>query len=298
MKQIALLGSTASGKTKLALELANKLDGVILSLDSLSIYKGIDIASAKPSKEERGDVKHFGIDVIEPDEDFNVTLFFDLYREAKRYCEKNSKHLIIVGGTSFYLKAMLDGLSHKPKISEDVKAEVSRRLKEVDEVYEFICTIDKNFANKITNKDSYRMEKWLEIYLQTKQIPSEYMKNTLQEPIIKNIPIYELCVQKDELRQKIALRTHQMIQNGLIDEVVGLESKYGRLPNCMKAIGIKEVLEYLDGYLDLKSLEDKITTNTARLAKRQRTFNKTQFKEDIFKGSYDEVLKKSLMRAF
>ncbi len=289
MREFALLGPTASGKTKLALNLANKLNGVILSLDSLSIYKSIDIASAKPTKKERGGIKHFGIDIINPDENFNVTLFFKLYHEAKKYCENNAKTLIIVGGTSFYLKAMLSGLSDKPVLSEEVKQQISKRLKNLDDVYEQICQIDQDFANKITNKDAYRMEKWLSIYLASKQIPSQYLKQTLQEPVIKNIPIYELAIDKEKLTKKITLRTKQMIKLGLIDEVLNLEKKYGRAINPLKAIGLKEVLQYLDGHYNLQTLEEKIITNTNKLAKRQKTFNKTQFQNNIIKDEFKEL---------
>lgn len=290
MKQLAILGATASGKTNLALTLANKLDGVILSLDSLSIYREIDIASAKPTKDELSQVKHFGVDVINPDEIFNVTLFFDLYNEAKEYALANNKTLVIVGGTSFYLKAMLTGLSDKPLVCEETKQKVARSLSDLGSTYELIKEIDEEYAQKITSKDTYRMEKWLEIYIETGSVPSEYLKKTLKEPIIKSIPIYELVLDRDELRQKIKLRTKQMLDNGLVAEVVGLEKKYGRLPRCMKAIGIKEVLEYLDGYYTLELMEEKIVTNTSKLAKRQRTFNKTQFTQDITRGEYDGLL--------
>lgn len=291
MNELAILGPTASGKTNLALTLANELNGVILSLDSLSIYKGIDIASAKPTKEELEQVKHFGVNIINPNEIFNVTLFFDLYKKAKEYAVTNNKMLVIVGGTSFYLKAMLTGLSDKPLVSEDTKQKVARSLSDVGSTFEMIKDIDEEYANKITSKDSYRIEKWLEIYYESGLVPSQYLKKTLKEPIIKDIPIFELSIDRDILRQKIRLRTSQMLEKGLVAEIVGLEKKYGRLPRCMKAIGIKEVLEYLDGFYGLKEMEEKIITNTAKLAKRQRTFNKTQFTHKIIKNEYDGLLK-------
>lgn len=291
MNELAILGPTASGKTNLALTLANELNGVILSLDSLSIYKGIDIASAKPTKEELEQVKHFGVNIINPNEIFNVTLFFDLYKKAKEYAITNKKTLVIVGGTSFYLKAMLTGLSDKPLVSEDTKQKVARSLSDVGSTFEMIKNIDEEYANKITSKDSYRIEKWLEIYYESGLVPSQYLKKTLKEPIIKDIPIFELSIDRDILRQKIRLRTSQMLEKGLVAEIVGLEKKYGRLPRCMKAIGIKEVLEYLDGFYGLKEMEEKIITNTAKLAKRQRTFNKTQFTHKIIKNEYDGLLK-------
>lgn len=292
MRELALLGATASGKTSLAIYLATKYDGVILSLDSLSIYRGIDIASAKPSLEERATIKHFGVDVIYPNEEFNVTLFFDIYRRAKEFAVENNKMLIIVGGTSFYLKAMLDGLSHKPLVSKESKTKVREALKHLEATYEMIEKEDSTYAKTITKNDKYRIEKWLEIYYETKEIPSKFLKSTLQEPLIKSIFIYELLVDREELRENIRIRTNTMIKDGLIDEVVGLEKKYSRLPKCMKAIGIKEVLAYLDGDFSLDEMREKIITNTAQLAKRQRTFNKTQFSQPIIQGNYEELVEK------
>lgn len=292
MRKLALLGATASGKTSLAMYLATKYDGVILSLDSLSICRGIDIASAKPSQDERETIRHFGVDVISPNEEFNVTIFFDIYKKAKEFAMQNGKTLIIVGGTSFYLKAMLDGLSHKPLVSKSSKAKVARALKHLEATYQMIEEKDSIYAKTITKNDKYRIEKWLEIYYETKEIPSRYLKSTLQAPLIKNIFIYELLLDREVLRENIRIRTNKMIQEGLIDEVVGLEKKYSRVPKCMKAIGIKEVLAYLDGHFSFDEMREKIITNTAQLAKRQRTFNKTQFSQPMIRGNYEELVEK------
>lgn len=276
VKQLAILGPTACGKTALSIEIATKYDAVILSLDSLSIYKQIDIASAKPRKEERGDILHFGIDEIFPNETFNVTLFFELYKKALIYAKKENKNLIIVGGTGFYLKAMLEGLNDKPKISLHVKEKIAKKLLDLEKTYAFITEQDPLYAQKISQKDTYRIEKWLEIYLSTGLSATKHFQQSKKEPLIKELKIFEIDLEKEYLRQKIDLRTNKMIQEGLIDEVFFLEKTYTRAPNCMSSIGIKESLEYLDGYYSLKQLAQNISTNTARLAKRQRTFNTTQ----------------------
>lgn len=279
MKQLAILGATASGKTNLSLDMAKKHNAIILSLDSLSVYKEIDIASAKPSIQERDGILHFGIDEINVNDDFNVTLFFELYKKAQNFCKQNSKNLIIVGGTGFYLKSMCDGISKKPKINKKAKEEIKEILKDLKNAYLKIEALDIKSAQSIKANDTYRIEKWYEIYLGTNLIASEYFQNEKRDPIIKGIEIFEVDIEKERLREKIEKRTTCMIKNGLIDEVVFLEKKYTRVPNPMKAIGIKETLEYLDGLLDKEELKEKIITNTARLAKRQRTFNKTQFEE-------------------
>jgi len=287
LREIAILGPTASGKTSLSINLAKKLNANILSLDSLSIYKEIDIASAKPTKQERAGIPHFGIDALEVNDDFNVTIFFELYKEAKKQSLEDRKNLIIVGGTGFYLKSMIDGVSYKPEISKQTKVKVKNNL---SIGYELICEFDEVYANSISKNDSYRIEKWLEIYFQTGIIPSQFFKQNQREPIIKNLELFEITIDKEVLRDRIKLRTQMMLDDGLIDEVFYLEKKYTRAPNPMKAIGIIETLSFLDGDLSKSELKEKIITNTSRLAKRQKTFNSSQF-EEHFRGSVVEIEK-------
>ncbi|AXX91135.1 tRNA (adenosine(37)-N6)-dimethylallyltransferase MiaA [Malaciobacter molluscorum LMG 25693] len=274
MKQIAIIGSTASGKTALALDIANKTNSIILSLDSLSVYKQIDIASAKPTVKERGGIVHFGINEVYPDENFDVIQFINCYKKAKEFAYLNKKNLIIVGGTGFYLKALVEGISLG--VDTKQKLDISK-----EEAYEFLYNLDKQYMQKIASNDSYRIEKAYAIYKQTGKTPTEFFNENKKEPIAKNLKIFEITWPRDELKKRISLRTKQMINNGLIDEVIFLEKKYTRLPNCMSSIGIIETLEYLDGKLTKEQLEEKISINTAKLAKRQNTFNNSQFQENI-----------------
>ena len=266
----ALIGPTASGKSDLAINLAKKLNYEILSLDSLSIYKEIDIASAKPSKKELSEVKHYGIDEIYPNEKFDVMKFIEIYKKIPH------KNIIIVGGSSFYLKTMIEGISKMPPISEDIKKEAKR----LD--YEFLKKIDPIYASKISSNDTYRIQRGIEIYLATNLPPTKYFKKNPPIPIIPDIPIFEIEIDRVKLKERIKLRTQKMFKSGLIDEVAYLEKKYRdrRLPS-LKAIGIKEVLDYFNGKYNKKELFEKIVTNTSRLAKRQQIFNKTQFKNKI-----------------
>lgn len=277
MKTVAILGPTASGKTALAIALAKRHNALILSLDSLSIYRYIDIASAKPSIPEREGMTHLGIDVLFPDEHFDVTMFFGLYAEAKARAEAEGKNLIIVGGTSFYLKAMMEGLSLRPEISNSAQDEIRRLMCDIPLAYDLIRRTDSSYASKIASSDRYRIEKWLEIFIATAEIPSVYLERSKQAPLISELALFEIDVPREVLAQKITLRTHTMIKLGLVDEVFGLEKRYGRAPQCMKAIGIKEVLDYFDGSLKYNELVERISFNTIHLAKRQRTFNASQF---------------------
>ena len=287
MKTIAILGPTASGKTALSIDLALQYPANILSLDSLSLYKEINIASAKPTWQERRGVTHFGMDVIFPNEHFDVTMFFDLYQIAKEACLAENKNLIIVGGTGFYLKMMMEGLSHKPVLSLHVKNQINTFLQNLTDAYALIQTHDKDYAQKIASSDKYRIEKWLEIFLSTDQIPSDYLASHKNKPILEDIALFEIEAPREELKIRIEKRTKIMLEEGLVDEVFGLEKKYGRAPHCMSAIGIKEVLDYFDGKIQLTQLEEKIAIHTTQLAKRQRTFNTSQFpphpKEELLK---------------
>ena len=287
MKEIAIIGTTASGKTGLSLELAEKTNSIILSLDSLCVYKEIDIVSAKPTKTERGDIVHFGIDEVCPNENFDVVEFMNLYKKAKTFAQNNSKNLIIVGGTGFYLKALVDGLSGglQTKIKLDIP---------LNDAYDLLYSLDKEYMKKIERNDKYRIEKAYSIYKESGLVPTEFFSKNQKSPLSKDLKIFEIIWQKEDLVKRIALRTKQMVKEGLIDEIIYLEKKYTRSPNCMASIGIVETLEYLDGKLNKEELENKIILNTTKLAKRQNTFNKGQFdnvSSNIINSLNSEIVK-------
>jgi tRNA dimethylallyltransferase len=281
MRQIAIIAPTASGKTALAIEVAHKIDAIILSFDSLAVYKNIDIASAKPTLSEREGIVHFGIDEINPDDMFDVTEFIKLYTRAKNFAIQHNKNLIIVGGTGFYLKALIDGISEVPTMTQETIEWVEKQLQNLEDAYKFMVSIDDKYMKKIASTDKYRIEKALSIYKQTNETPTDYFQKNQPKPIIDDIQIYEIFWSVEDLKKRIEKRTSIMLEDGLIDEVIYLEKRYTREPNCMKTIGISETLEYLDGKISKEQLVDKITLNTIKLAKRQRTFNNGQFKNII-----------------
>lgn len=290
-KQIALIGPTASGKTSLSIKVAQQMNAYVLSLDSLSIYKEINIVSAKPTLDERAGIVHYGIDYLYPNENFDVTTFIKLYHEVYAQCLKDEKNLVIVGGTSFYLKMLIEGISELPTISTVTKEKTNTYLQDLQKSYALLYHLDESYMSNIESNDSYRIEKALNIYFETGLSPTQYFKQfppkaTVTEPL----SIYQIVIERTLLRERIALRTNLMIKDGLIDEICTLEKKYTRAPHCMKSIGIKETLAYLDGIYDKKMLIEKIITNTARLAKRQTTFNNSQF-NDVIKGNVEELEK-------
>ncbi len=291
MKEVAIIGPTASGKSALALKIAQKTGAYILSLDSLAIYKKIDIVSAKPSKEELALMPHFGIDEIYPNEYFSVERFFTLYKKARAHCQRENRPLIIVGGSGFYLKALHEGLSPMPHFAQETKQKVKELLLDISRAYSFLQKIDPKFASKITPKDRYRIQKGLLIFFETQLPPSHYFALYPPQPLTSS-KIFEIDIPREVLRARIAQRTNQMIQKGLIDEICSLEKEYGRALTPMKAIGIKETLDYLDGKIkSVDELIQQISLHTTHLAKRQQTFNKTQFPQRM-SGSSEEIKEK------
>ncbi len=277
MKQIAIIGPTASGKSDVALELATKHNAYILSIDSLSIYKEIDIASAKPATKTLLHVKHFGINTLYPNEPFDVAHCIDYYHQARHEAIEHAKNLIIVGGTSFYLKSLLSGISPLPKMDDALKLHVKTLLLDLPRAYEELLHIDAEYMQRINPLDRYRIEKMLLIYKASGMAPSQWFAKHPAQPVITDLPLFEIEVSREVLRERITTRTHRMIELGLLDEVAFLEQKYTRTPHPMKAIGIAEVLEFFDGYCSKEEMIQNIITHTAQLAKRQQTFNRSQF---------------------
>lgn len=281
-KEIALIGTTASGKSSVAHEVAKHKNGIILSLDSLSIYKHIDIASAKVSQNELNEVKYFGIDVKNPDEDFCVGDFIIEYKKAKNYAQLSKAPLIITGGSSFYLKAMLDGLSQKIPRSEHSLDE--------DEIWELAKKIDNEFVLKFSKNDSFRLQKWIDIYNFCGFCPTEFLKQNTNKPIIEDIKIYEISWEKEQLKDRIIRRVEIMFELGLQSEAKKLFEKYGRDLKSLNCIGLKEFKDFFDGKSSLEEIKELVIVHTNQLAKKQRTFNK-KF-EDKVVGSVEEIREK------
>lgn len=290
MKEIAIIGPTASGKTSLSIEIAHKTNSIILSVDSLSVYKEIDIASAKPTLEERDGITHFGIDEVNVDEKYDVMEFISTYERAKNFAKEKGKNLVIVGGTGFYVKTLKEGISQG--INEEVSLDVS-----IQETHALLSALDKEYMKNIASNDTYRIKKAYSIYKISGLVPSKYFKQNPKVPISPDLKIFEILWPREELKKRIALRSKIMLNDGLIDEVIFLEKKYAREANAMNSIGILETLQYLDGKLTREELVNKISMNTARLAKRQVTFNKGQFDENMH-SNIIENLNKVILKFF
>lgn len=196
--------------------------------------------------------------------------------------------LLIVGGSSFYLKSILEGLSDTPKLSGEEAVKIEREISALADPYIFLKSIDPNMAFKIHPNDTYRIHKALEIFYATHMPPSEYFKANPKKPFEHAVSLFALHIEKNALHSNIKQRTKNMLHSGLVEEIKALYTQYSKDSQPFKAIGVKESVLFLEKRLTLKELEETIISNTIKLAKRQNTFNKTQF-HNLYMGSVEEV---------
>ena len=272
---LVILGPTASGKSRLAMEIAGALDGEIVSSDSLQVYKHLDIGTAKPSLEERARAAHHLIDILEPDEEFNAGTF---RREASSVIKSLSaagKKIIVAGGTYLYVKALLSGLIEGLPADSGLRAALSKERLEhgTEHLYRRLVSIDPESASKIHPNDYIRTERALEVYELTGQKMS--LLQSRHEFGVHNYEYVKIGinVQREELRRRIDERVDGMISAGLVDEVRGLRSMgYGPGLKPMQSIGYKEINAYIDGEIGLERAVELIKRDTKRFAKRQMTW--------------------------
>lgn len=275
-----IAGPTASGKTQLSIELANRNQAEIISADSMQVYRKLDIGTAKPSIKERTLVKHHLIDVVEPDETFTVSDFFLKARATKNELDKINKPNIVCGGTGFYLNALINGLFPAPSSNTEIRGELEKRAEssvELSKMYEELTKVDAESAKRIHPNDKYRIVRALEVYLITGNTMTHYreLHNETKNPI-KSLMIV-LNPKKEILHSNIKTRTELMFKNGLVEEVKQiLESGYLRQLKPLKSIGYLQTIAFLDGKISLDQAKEDIIKETTALAKRQLTWFKKQ----------------------
>lgn len=270
MKILALAGPTASGKSEIAIEIAKKINAEIISCDSRLVYKDFNIGTAKPTKEEMQGIMHHLIDVASPQIVYSVS---DYINTAQKIIENSSKNLIIIGGTGFYMKALLEGLDI-PKVPAD--EEFRKEMRELaqkkgnDFIYEKLIKIDPKMAEKLHKNDIFRIIRALEVFKNTNELPSLQQKT--KEPQFNSIYFGLNAENREYLYNKINKRTHIMIEQGLINEVQGLIDKYGQNLHLLKTLGYQEIVEYLNKENSLEEAISKIQKKTRNYAKRQITW--------------------------
>ena len=268
-KVIAIVGPTASGKTKLAIEMAQKLDTEIISADSRLVYKGFDIGTAKPTKEEQLLVKHHMIDVVEPEYDFSVADFADGASKVISELHAKNKVPIVVGGTGLYFRILLENYD-MPRVEANPQLRAELENLSNEELFEKLSNIDKISAEKIHQNNRVRVIRALEVSLTTGK-PFSSIKGVKENKYDVKWVFPEI-ESRENLYNRINMRVDIMIKDGLVDETKNLLSRHGRIKNLVNTIGYQEIIEYLDGNLSIDNAIEQIKQNTRRYAKRQLTW--------------------------
>ena len=275
---ILVLGVTASGKARLGFELARTLDGEIVSVDSMKVYRRMDIGTAKPSQEAQQQVRHHLIDVVEPSESFSVGLFLEKALAAIDDIRGRGKTVVAVGGTALYIKALLYGLFEGPGGDERIRAELREQAERegLVRLHEALRRIDPEAASRIDPNDAKRIIRALEVYRLTGKPISSFQKQFDAGRPMHDWTIIGLRRDKVEESRRMNARVKRMIDAGLVEEVRSLRAEEKPLSQQARcAIGYAEIIEYLEGRLSLDDAIEQIKKNTRRLAKGQRTWFKT-----------------------
>jgi tRNA dimethylallyltransferase len=275
--RILILGVTASGKGRLAFELAKSLDAEIISIDSMKVYRRMDVGTAKPPKEARDQIFYHLIDVVEPSDSFSVARFLELAQAAIDDIKRRNKPVVAVGGTALYIKTLLYGLFEGPGADEQIRAELKAQARNqgLKSLYEHLQKIDPDAASRISFNDARRIIRALEVYKLTGKPISSFQSQWSQDTR-DEWTIIGLRREKTEESKRINARVKKMIDAGLVDEVKRLLAEPKPLSNQAHcAIGYAEIIDHLAGKITLDDAIELIKKNTRKLAKAQRTWFKT-----------------------
>ena len=274
-KVIVICGPTASGKTKLSIELAKKLNGEIVSADSMQIYKKMNIGTAKATIEEMQGIKHYLLDFVSPDKRYSVAEYKKDAIEAIDEIIAKGKTPIVIGGTGLYIDSLIYGIEY-PEIEIDLsyrkKLEEILKNEGIEKLYEMAKQIDEEAMKTISAKDKKRICRVLEIYHATGKTKTEQEIESRRNGPKYDYLMFGINMDRDKLYDRINRRVDIMIADGLIEEVRNILKEYKEFPTAMRGLGYKEVVEYLIGNTSKEEMIDKIKRETRRYAKRQLTW--------------------------
>ena len=276
-KVIVICGPTASGKTALSIQLAQKINGEIISSDSMQIYKDMNIGTAKPDKQEMQGIKHYLLDFVEPNQRYSVA---DYKKDAENAIEdilQKGKVPIIVGGTGLYVDSLIYGIEY-PNIEfdENYRKKLEKRAEKegLEKLYEEARKIDPQAMEKISRNDQKRILRVLEIYNATGKTKTEQEIESRKNEVKYDYKVFAINMDREKLYDRINKRVDIMIQKGLIEEVENLLKKYNEFPTAIQGLGYKEVVEYLQGKVLKEDMIENIKRESRRYAKRQITWFK------------------------
>lgn len=274
---IILTGPTAVGKTSLSINLAKKINGEIISADSMQVYKEMNIGSAKITEKEMDNVKHHLIDVIEPSEEFNIVKFQELSKQAMNEIYQNGKIPILVGGTGFYIQSVLYDIDFENNEEDRTYRKELEKLAKTEQgsetLYEMLRKVDPKSCETIHKNNVKRVIRALEFFEETKTPISSHNEQQKEKASPYNFCYFVLNDERDNLYRKIDLRVDEMLKKGLLEEVKMLYKKgYNKNMVSMQGLGYKEILSYLEGEISLEQAVYLIKRDTRHFAKRQLTW--------------------------
>ena len=297
---IALMGPTASGKTRLAIELAKALDGEVISVDSALVYRGMDIGTAKPSLEEREGIPHHLIDILDPAESYSTGRFRDEAFRAMQDIANRGKLPILAGGTMLYFNALFYGLSTLPSADSEIRRQIDEEAASVGwaKLHAQLVEIDPEAAARIHPNDPQRIQRALEVYRLTGVPLSVLCAETKSPPLpFDLVKLIVAPANREALHDRIRQRFLAMIEHGVIDEVRALYERgdlHADLPS-IRAVGYRQVWAYLEGEYDRDTMIKRGIIATRQFAKRQFTWLRRE--EDALRYvSEDEGLAEAVLR--
>ena len=274
-KVIVICGPTASGKTALSIELAKKINGEIVSCDSMQIYKEMDIGTAKPTEAEKQGIKHYMIDIISPNERYSVADYKIQAKKAIKEIISKGKTPIVVGGTGLYIDSLIYEIEY-PNIEfdEEYRNEIETRVSKegLEKIYEEAKIIDPKAIEKISPNDKKRIIRILEIYHATGKNKTDQEKESRKKEVEFDYKVYAISWDREVLYERINKRVDIMLEEGLVKEVEAINKKYNQFPTAMQGLGYKEVVQYLNKECSYEEMTEKIKMETRRYAKRQLTW--------------------------
>jgi tRNA dimethylallyltransferase len=274
---ILMMGPTASGKSALALEVADRFGCEIVSVDSGQVYRDMDIGTAKPDKAARDRTPHHLIDVINPDESYSAGRFRDDALAAMREISERGRIPLLCGGTMLYFRALTEGLNELPEADPAIRMVIDTMAEEQgwSALHRQLARIDPETAGRLDPADAQRIQRALEVYYLTNRPLSELLKKPRYVYFpYRKVPIVLMPVDRDVLHQRIAARFEDMLELGLIGELKRLRDAYGLEPTMpsMRCVGYRQTWDYLDGRIGLAGLREQAIAATRQLARRQLTW--------------------------
>lgn len=270
-----LTGATAAGKTRVGLELAERLAAEIISLDSMAIYRGMDVGTAKPTAEDRARVPHHLLDLVDPTEEFSVSQYLDLAREKILEIRSLGREVLFVGGTPLYLKALLRGLFEGPPADWEFRRAVEAEAREVgvEALHQRLALVDPLSAAKLHPHDLRRIIRALEVQRLTGQPISHLQLEFDEGRPVEECRVFVLQWPRAELHERINDRVDRMFAEGLVAETQTLLDNYGALGRtASQAVGYCEVIDHLAGKRSLADTIEAVKARTRQFARRQETW--------------------------